>query len=122
MVKRTPIHPDANRLSVLDRHLDDCLEVLVAMLAPHIPRVNSIFRKKRCGFRMCGEELMPVVVKITHNGSGESVICKALDDLGDRCGRRIIVDGDTHQLASGAREMCDLRSSAGGIRSVRVGH
>jgi hypothetical protein len=42
LVERAPVHPDAHRLAVLDRLLDDGAEVLVVPLGAHVPRVDAV--------------------------------------------------------------------------------
>ena len=88
---------------MINRHLHDRLEVLIAMLAPHIPWVNSILREEFGSLRMSSEKLVAVVVEITHDGRGESVIGKPLDNLRDRCGSSIIIHGHADKLTTGSR-------------------
>ena len=122
MVERSPVHTNAHRFAVINRYLDDRLEVLITMLAPHVAWVDSILGEEFCCLRVRGEELMAVVVKVSNDGCREPIIRKSLHNLGDRCGRCIIVHRNSYHLTSSAREMSNLCRSAGSIRGVGVGH
>ena len=43
-------------------------------------------------------------------------------DVGDRLRRRLVVDGDPHQLAAGVVQRTCLRSRRTDVRRIRVGH
>ena len=107
---------------MINRHLDDCLEILITMLASDIARIDSILRQQCGTLRMSGEELVAVVVEVSDDGRCESVICKSLHDFGDRRGGRIIVDGNPHHLASGARQMRHLCCGTCSVSGIGVGH
>ena len=122
MVERSPVDANTYRLAVINRHLHDRLEIFIAMLAPHIPWVDSVLREKRRCLRVSGEELMAVVVEVAHDRRREAIIRKPLHDLRDRRRSRIIVDGDAHKLAAGACQMRNLRCGTCGVGGIGVGH
>ena len=96
LVERSPVDANTYRLAVINRHLHDRLEILIAMLAPHIAWIDSVLREERCCLRMRSEELMTVVVEVTHDRGRKAIICQPLHDLRDRCCSCVIVDGDAH--------------------------
>ena len=122
MVERSPVDANTYRLTVINRHLHDRLEVLIAVLAPHIPWIDSVLREERGCLWMRSEQLMAVVVEVAHDRRRKAIICQALHDLRDRRCSCVIVDGDTHKLTAGARQMRHLRCGTSGVSGIGVGH
>ena len=122
LVERPPVHTNAHRFAMVDRHLDDRLEVLVAVLAPHVARIDSILGEEFCCLRVRGKQLMAVVVKVPNDWRREPIIRQSLHDLGDCCSRCIIVHRNSYDLTSSACEVSNLCRGAGSIRGVGVGH
>ena len=71
---------------------------------------------------MLGEQDVPVVVEIAHDGDLDALVAQARHDLGDRAGGRMVVDRDPHQFAPGGGKGGDLRGGGRGVGGVRVGH
>ena len=107
---------------MINRHLDDRLEVLIAVLAPNIARVDSILREKFGSLWVRSEELVTVVVEVTNDRRSKAIIRQSLHDLGDRCGSRVVVDGNANDLTSGACKMRYLCCGASCVSSVSVRH
>ena len=107
---------------MINRHLDDRLEVLIAVLAPNIARVDSILREKFGSLWVRREELVTVVVEVTNDRRSKAIIRQSLHDLGDRCRGCVVVDGNANNLTSGACKMRYLCCGASCVSSVSVRH
>ena len=107
---------------MINRNFDDRLEVLIAVLAPNIARVDSILGKEFCCLRVRSEELVTVVVEVTNDRRSKAIIRQSLHDLGDRCRGCVVVDGNANNLTSGACKMRYLCCGASCVSSVSVRH
>jgi hypothetical protein len=67
LIERSPVHADPNRLSVLQRDLDDRAEVLVGALAAHVTGIDAVLREGLGAGGVLGEKQVAVVVKIPND-------------------------------------------------------
>ena len=68
LVERAPVGPDAHRLAVLDRGLDDRSKLpVLLLLEADIPGVDAVFVERFGACRMLGEELVADVMKVPHD-------------------------------------------------------
>jgi len=68
------------------------------------------------------EQEMPVVVEVSDDGRGPTLLCEAFNDVGNGLRGIVVVDGDAHHLGTGASECGDLLDRAFDVCGVGVGH
>ena len=107
---------------MINRNFDDRLEVLIAVLAPNIARVDSILREKFGRLWVRSEELVAVVVKVANDWRSEPLISESLHDLRDRRGRCVVIHGDAYDLTSSPCQVRDLRRGARRVGGISVRH
>jgi hypothetical protein len=103
-------------------HLDDGPKILVVSLTADVTGVDSVLRQRPCARRILREKQVSVVMKVADDRSRQSKPVQGLDDLRNRGGRRLIVDGDTHQLAARTGEVRHLARGGLNVSRVGVGH
>jgi hypothetical protein len=122
-VERAPVHADAHGLRVLDGLLDHRGELVVALRAvAHVARVDAVLVEDDGALGHLREELVAVEVEVAHERHLHAHVLQARADRGHLLRGFHRVDGDAHDLASGARERGDLVRGGARVLRVRVGH
>ena len=101
---------------------DNGLEVLIAALGANIAWIDSILRECSGGCWIGSQELVAVVVEVTNNWHGHSLVGKPAHDLRYSGCRLLVVHRDPHNLAASTREVRNLRRGSCRIGRVRVCH
>ena len=106
-----------------DRQLDDGPELPVFLFAKtHIAGVDAIFVERLRAIGMIGEQLVPDIVKISHQRRGDAHFQEPLFNV--RHGERGLgaVNRDTHDLRACACEVRHLTHGPLNVGGVGVGH
>src|SRR5579885_2938803 len=99
LIERAPIDPDAHRLAVADRGLDNVAELLVSLvLESDIAGIDSVLVERFGTSRMIGQKLVADVVKITDDRDVDPRLGQPLLDVRYGGGSLVAVDGDAHDL------------------------
>jgi hypothetical protein len=122
LVERAPVHPDPDRLVVVDRDADDRREVLVVPLRANVPGVDPVLRQRGGHLRVLDQELVPVVVEVADDRHVHAETTHLAHHLGDRGGGLVGVHRDSDQLRAGMGQSRDLDRRRVGVGRVRVGH
>ena len=122
MVEGTPVHPDPHGGRVLDRHLNDLLEVGVPVFGPDVARINTVLRQCLGALRELREKKMAVVVKVADDRHVGALIRKPRHDLGHSSSGGLVVDRHAHQLAAGLCQGAHLSDRAHHVGGVGVRH
>ena len=122
LVERAPVDADADRLVVVDRHLDDRREVLVMALRADVARVDPVLRERPSHLRVLDQELVAVVMEVADDRDVDAEVADLADHLRDGCRGGVGVDRDPDELRSGVGELSHLDGRRVGIRGVGVGH
>jgi len=101
---------------------DNGLEVLIAALGANIAWIDSILRECSSGCWIGGQELVAVVVEITNNWHGHSLVGKPANDLRNSGCRLLVIHRDSHDLTACSSEVRNLRRGSCRIGRVRVCH
>ena len=122
LVERAPVDADPDRLVVVDRDLDDRLEVLVVALGADVARVDPVLGERRGHLRVLDQQLVAVVVEVADDRHVDAEPADLAHHLRD--GRRGLlgVDGDPDELGAGVGEPGDLDRGRVGVGGVRVRH
>ena len=120
LVERAAVDADPDRLAVIDRHLADRRELLVAPASgPDVSRVDAVLVERGRALGKLRQQEMPVVVEVADERRVASGVDHPLLDLGHRRGRLRQVDGDAHHFRSGFGQLDTLngrRARVGGVR------
>ena len=117
LVEASPVDPDADRFAVRQCDVDDGAEVLVAPLGSDVAGIDAVLGEGRRALGILGEQQMAVVVEVPDDGHVDLG-----HDCRDRGRRRVVVDGDPHQLAPGLVQGTYLRHRRIDVSGVGVGH
>jgi hypothetical protein len=91
-------------------------------LAAYIARIDPVFRQGPGTVGIPGQQQMSIVVKVPDDRHRDSNAVQLLHD-GRYCrGGRLIVDGDSYQLAPSTRQLGHLARGRHHIGGVGVGH
>ena len=123
LVERAPIGADAHRLVVPDRGLDDGAELPVLLfLEADIAGIDAVFVERLGAGRMIGEELVADIVEVADDRHVDVHLREPLLDV--RHGGRglVAVDGDAHDLGTGARQRRHLLRRRLDVGRVGIGH
>ena len=123
LIQRAAVHADADRPVVIDRHLADRRELLVAAAAgADVARIDPVLVERRGAVREAGQQEMAVVVEVADERRRAARVEHALLDFGDRgCGLGQ-VDGDAHHLRPRLRQLDALCGRRLRIRRIRHRH
>jgi hypothetical protein len=95
----SPVHPDPDRLVVLDGGPDDGREVLVVVLGPDVARIDPVLRQGGSHRRVVHQQLVAVVVEVADDRHVHAQVVAQLADHLRHGGRRLVrVDGHANQL------------------------
>ena len=123
LVERAPVHADADRLPVFDRHLDDGAELPVALFAEtDVAGIDAILVERLGAGRMIGEKLVADIVEVADQRHLHPHFCEPVADMRNGRRRLVAVDGDADQLRAGAGERGDLLSRPLDVGRVGIGH
>ena len=121
LVERAAVDADANRLVVIDRHLADGRELLVATLTgADVARVDAVLVERAGAVWITRQQQVAVVVEIADERRRAAGVEHALLDLGNGGRRLRKIDGDAHHLRPRLRELDAL--ARGRLRIRRIGH
>ena len=122
-IQAAPVDADAYRPVVAAGDLYHGGELCVALLAPpHVSGVDPILRQGFGAFGIVGQQPVPVEVEVTDKGDIQALLLEAITNGRNGTSRRFVVDGDTHQLGAGLRQLSDLSRSGRNVGCVRIGH
>jgi hypothetical protein len=123
LIEAAPVHADAHRLAIADGALDHGGKLVVAFRAfADVARVDAVLGERLGAVRELGQQLMAVVMEVAHQGHAAADRVQAGADA--RHLRRSLrrVDGDAHQLRTGARQLLHLLGGRLRVGSVGIGH
>src|SRR5690606_3545127 len=122
LIEGTPVDPDAHRLVVLNRLLDDGAKVVVPPLGAYVAGIDAKLVQHTGRLRIFRKEKVSVVVEVTDDGNAAALPSQPLNDVRHRLGGRVVVDGDAHQLAAGVGQGTDLLDGRVHVGRIRIGH
>jgi hypothetical protein len=123
LVERAPIGPDAHRLAVLDRGLDDGAELpILLLLEADIAGIDAILVERFGTGRVLGQELVTNVVKVADDRHADAHLEQPLLDARHGGCRLVAVDGDAHDLRARGRQRRHLPYRLLDIGGVGIGH
>ena len=123
LVQGAAVDADANRLAVVDRHLADGRELLVAPGArAHVAGIDAVLVECGRAVRVARQEQVPVVVEVADERRRAPGIEHPLLDLGHGRGGDGDVHRDAHHLRSGFPQLDHLSRRCLRIGSVGHGH
>ena len=109
LIERAPIDPNAHRLAVLGRGLDDGRELAIALvLEADIAGIDAVLVERFGAGGMIGKELVADIVEVADQRHLAALLQQPFLDLRHRRRGFVAVDGDAHDLGAGARERGDL--------------
>ncbi len=102
LVERAPVDPDAHRLAVADRHLDDGAELLVLLLLEaDIAGIDAIFGERLGAGRMVGQQPVADIVEVADQRHVDAQPVEPLANAGHSRRALVAVDRDAHDLRAG---------------------
>ena len=123
LVQTAPVHANAHRLAVAQRHLDHLGKLPVTLVAAaHIAGGDAVFGQSLGAGRVVRQQLVAVVVKVANQRHMDAHAVELLADVGHRLRRFVVVDGDAHQLGAGLRQFLDWDRGGHRVGGVGVGH
>ena len=123
LVERSPVHADAHRLLILHRDFDHGAEIRVAGLADAgVAGIDAVLGQIARALGILRQQNVPVVVEVADDGHADALLVELLDDVGNGCGRLVIVHGDAHQFRPGAGQCRDLLHGRGDVGGIGIGH
>ena len=117
LVQASPVDADPDRLSVVDRDLDDRREVLVPVLGADVAGVDPVLGERPGARRMLGQKEVAVVVEVADDRH-----VHLADDVRNGPGRLVVVDRHPDQLAAGLGQRPHLGDGSRDVGRVGVGH
>ena len=121
LIERAAIDADADGPAVIDGHLADGRELLVAPSpGADVAGIDAVLVERRRARRVAREQQVAVVMEVADERRRAAGVEHALLDFGHGRGRLGHVDGDAHHLGAGLPQLDALPRGRRRIR--RVGH